>query len=63
MSESGLGSSYDNMAIDANQIDNMKSAIEKYTVDVENHLNKISKNDITVGDGVYGAAQIKMVND
>ena len=54
---------FDNMAIDAGEIKNMQNAIELYTTNVETHLKEIKGDDITVEDGVYGGAQIAMVNN
>ncbi len=54
---------FDSMAIDAGQVPAMKAAIENYTVAVEEHLNQINGDTITVEDGVYGGAQITMVNN
>ncbi len=52
----------DDMAIDGAQVPAMQAAIESYTTTVEEHLNKIRADDISVADGVYGEAQIATVN-
>ena len=43
------------------ELDNMKNTIETYTVEVENHLNKIKAYNLEYKDGVYGAEQIGIV--
>ena len=54
---------FDDMAIDGAQVPAMQAAIETYTSGVEEHLAQIKGDDITVEDGVYGSAQIAMVNN
>lgn len=54
---------FDSMAIDGEQVPAMQDAIEEYTSGVEELLNQIRGDDITVEDGVYGETQIKMVNE
>ena len=53
---------FDTMAIKYEEVPNMRNAIEKYTTEVEDHLNKIKGYEINAGDGVYGEAQIKTVD-
>ncbi len=54
---------FDDLAIDGAQVPAMQAAIETYTSGVEEHLAQIKGDDITVEDGVYGSAQIAMVNN
>jgi len=51
------------MAIDGAQVPAMQAAIETYTTTVEELLNEIRSDDVSVEDGVYGAAQIATVNE
>ncbi len=53
----------DDMAIDGAQVPTMQAAIETYTTGVEELLNQIRADDISVADGVYGGDQIATVNN
>lgn len=54
---------FDSMAIAGDEVPAMQQAIEDYTTGVEELLNQIRGDDITVEDGVYGGDQINMVNE
>lgn len=54
---------FDTKAIIAGEIPNMKSAIEKYTQNVETEISRISSYQVNTGDGFYGAAQIQKVDE
>lgn len=52
----------DTMAIDGAQVSDMKSAIESYTLKVEEDLSNIKAYEINAGDGVYGINQVDNIN-
>ncbi len=54
---------FDAKAIVADEIPNMRTAVEDYTQSVEAEIQKIKDYEIETGDGIYGATQVQTVND
>lgn len=54
---------FDAKAIIADEIPNMRTAVEDYTQDVETEIQKIKDYEIETGDGIYGATQVQKVNE
>lgn len=57
-----MNGSFDIKALKYEEVPNMQSAIEDYTVNVEEHLNKIKDYEIGSNEGVYGSSQIATVD-
>ena len=53
----------DTRAIDSTQIGNMKTAIENYTLAVEEGIKSIRDYEISEQDGVYGVTQMAKINN
>lgn len=54
---------FDVKAIIAEEIPNMRTAVEDYTQSVEEEIQKIKDYEIETGDGIYGAVQVQTVNE
>ena len=53
----------DTRAIKSNEIDNMKNAIESYTVNVEDCIKKLKGFKIDNNSGFYGQKQTETIDD